>query len=49
MRMSEQQWDDVINVNLKSAFNMTQAVTTPMMRAKQGNIINVSSVVEALC
>lgn len=45
MRMSEQQWDDVICVNLKSAFNLTQAVTMPMMRARKGSIINISSVV----
>lgn len=45
MRMSEEQWDDVIRVNLKSAFNLTQAVTMPMMKARQGSIINISSVV----
>lgn len=45
MRMSEQQWDAVINVNLKSAFNFVHAVTPVMMRQKSGNIINMSSVV----
>ncbi|WP_234733050.1 3-oxoacyl-[acyl-carrier-protein] reductase [Tellurirhabdus bombi] len=45
MRMSEQQWDDVINVNLKSVFNLTKAVIKPMMKAKSGSIINLTSVV----
>ena len=45
MRMSEQQWDMVINVNLKSAFNFTHALTPIMMRQKSGSIINMSSVV----
>ncbi|MDR3340740.1 MAG: 3-oxoacyl-[acyl-carrier-protein] reductase [Candidatus Symbiothrix sp.] len=45
MRMSEQQWDMVINVNLKSAFNFIHALTPVMMRQKSGSIINVSSVV----
>lgn len=45
MRMTEQQWDAVINVNLKSAFNFTHAVTPVMMRQKSGSIINMSSVV----
>ncbi len=45
MRMSEQQWDAVINVNLKSAFNFVHAVTPVMMRQKGGCIINMSSVV----
>lgn len=45
MRMSEAQWDEVINANLKSAFNMTHAVTPIMMRQRSGNIINMSSVV----
>ncbi|NDW19355.1 3-oxoacyl-[acyl-carrier-protein] reductase [Dysgonomonas sp. 216] len=44
-RMSEQQWDMVINVNLKSAFNFIHALTPVMMRQKSGNIINMSSVV----
>jgi 3-oxoacyl-[acyl-carrier protein] reductase len=45
MRMSEQQWDSVINVNLKSAFNFIHAVTPVMMKQKGGSIINMSSVV----
>ena len=45
MRMTEEQWDDVLRVNLKSAFNLTQAVTMPMMKARSGAIINISSVV----
>lgn len=45
MRMSETQWDAVINVNLKSAFNFIHAVTPVMMRQKSGSIINMSSVV----
>ncbi len=45
MRMTEQQWDMVINVNLKSAFNFIHAVTPIMMRQKGGSIINMSSVV----
>lgn len=45
MRMSEEQWDEVIRVNLKSVFNLTKAATKPMMRAKQGSIINITSVV----
>jgi 3-oxoacyl-[acyl-carrier protein] reductase len=45
MRMSEQQWDMVINVNLKSAFNFVHALTPVMMKQKSGSIINMSSVV----
>ncbi|GBU06727.1 3-oxoacyl-[acyl-carrier-protein] reductase [Bacteroidales bacterium] len=45
MRMSEQQWDMVINVNLKSAFNFVHALTPIMMKQKVGSIINMSSVV----
>ncbi|MDR0422022.1 MAG: 3-oxoacyl-[acyl-carrier-protein] reductase [Proteiniphilum sp.] len=45
MRMSEQQWDAVISVNLKSAFNFIHAVTPVMMRRKSGSIVNMSSVV----
>lgn len=45
MRMSEQQWDAVINVNLKSAFNFIHAVTPIMMRQRSGSIISMSSVV----
>lgn len=45
MRMSEAQWDAVIAVNLKSAFNFVHAVTPVMMRQRSGSIINMSSVV----
>lgn len=45
MRMSEQQWDEVMNANLKSVFNMVKAVQKPMLKAKKGSIINMSSVV----
>lgn len=45
MRMSEQQWDMVININLKSAFNFIHAVTPVMMKQRNGSIINMSSVV----
>jgi 3-oxoacyl-[acyl-carrier protein] reductase len=45
MRMSELQWDAVINVNLKSAFNFIHACTPIMMKQKSGSIINMSSVV----
>ena len=45
MRMTEQQWDAVINVNLKSAFNFVHACTPVMMKQKSGSIINMSSVV----
>jgi len=45
MRMTEQQWDAVLTVNLKSAFNFIHAVTPQMMRQKSGSIINMSSVV----
>lgn len=45
MRMSEQQWDAVIAVNLKSAFNFIHACTPIMLRQKRGSIINMASVV----
>ncbi|MFY9161050.1 MAG: 3-oxoacyl-[acyl-carrier-protein] reductase [Paludibacteraceae bacterium] len=45
LRMSEQQWDIVIDVNLKSAFNFIHAVSPIMMRQRSGSIINMSSVV----
>lgn len=45
MTMKEAQWDDVMDINLKSAFNMTKAVARPMIRKKNGGrIINISSV-----
>ena len=45
LRMTEQQWDAVINVNLKSPFNFTHAIVPVMMRQRGGSIINMSSVV----
>jgi len=45
MRMTEEQWDAVINVNLKSSFNFTKACLSPMLKQKCGSIINMSSVV----
>jgi 3-oxoacyl-[acyl-carrier protein] reductase len=45
MRMSEQQWDEVINANLKSVFNLTKSVQRPMLKQRSGSIINMSSVV----
>jgi 3-oxoacyl-[acyl-carrier protein] reductase len=45
VRMKEEQWDLVLNVNLKSAFLCTRAVTRPMMKQKSGRIINIASVV----
>ena len=45
MRMTEDQWDSVININLKSAFNFIHACSPIMMRQKAGSIINMSSVV----
>jgi len=45
LRMSEQDWDEVIGVNLKSVFNLTKAVTPIMIRQRSGSIINISSVV----
>ena len=45
MRMTEDQWDAVINVNLKSVFNLTKAVQPVMLKQRQGSIINMSSVV----
>ena len=44
-RMSEQEWDDIMAVNLKSCFNITKHAIKPMMRAKKGSIINISSIV----
>ncbi len=45
MRMSEQQWDEVIHANLKSVFNLTKAIQRPMLKQRKGSIINMSSVV----
>ncbi|GAB5409244.1 MAG: 3-oxoacyl-[acyl-carrier-protein] reductase [Balneolaceae bacterium] len=45
LRMSEDQWDDVITTNLKSIFNYSKVVARPMMKNRGGSIINISSVV----
>ncbi|TRZ83251.1 MAG: 3-oxoacyl-[acyl-carrier-protein] reductase [Sediminibacterium sp.] len=45
LRMTPEQWDDVINTNLKSIYNMTKHVIRPMMKAKSGSIINMSSII----
>lgn len=45
LRMSEEQWDTVLNINLKSCFNTCKAVMRPMMKQRSGKIINITSVV----
>lgn len=45
MRMSEEQWDDVIDTNLKSAYNTCRAVIRAMMKARYGKIVSISSIV----
>ncbi|PUV24856.1 3-oxoacyl-[acyl-carrier-protein] reductase [Sphingobacterium athyrii] len=45
MRMTEENWDDVLNVNLKSVFNVTKAASKIMMKNRKGSFINMSSVV----
>lgn len=45
LRMTPEQWDEVMQVNLKSVFNMTRQVIRPMMKARSGSIINMSSVI----
>lgn len=45
LRMSQDQWDDVMDINLKSVYNMTKHVIRPMMKAKSGAIINMSSII----
>ena len=45
MRMKEDEWDDVININLKGVFLCTKAVTRQMMRQRSGRIINIASIV----
>lgn len=45
MRMKEDEWDDVININLKGVFNCTKAVTRQMMKQRSGRIINIASIV----
>ena len=45
MRMSEEEWDTVINTNLKGAFNFTKALTRPFIKQRSGRIINIASVI----
>ena len=45
LRLTEQQWDEVMAVNLKSVFNMTKQVIRPMMKSRKGSIINMSSII----
>ena len=45
MRMSEENWDEVMNTNVKSVFNVVKAVQRTMLKARSGSIINISSVV----
>lgn len=45
LRMSEEQWDEVIQTNLKSIFNITKAASRPMMKQKKGSLIHISSIV----
>ncbi len=45
LRMSEAQWDEVINTNLKSIFNLTKHILKPMLKARGGSVINMSSIV----
>jgi 3-oxoacyl-[acyl-carrier protein] reductase len=45
LRMTPEQWDEVMQVNLKSVFNMTKQVIRPMMKARNGSIINMSSII----
>jgi 3-oxoacyl-[acyl-carrier protein] reductase len=45
MRMTPEQWDDVMQANLKSVYNLTRQVIKPMMKARSGSIINLSSIV----
>lgn len=45
LRMTPEQWDDIMTINLKSVFNMTKQVIKPMMKARKGSIINMSSII----
>jgi len=45
LRMTPEQWDEVMDVNLRSVYNMTKQVIRPMMKAKKGSIINMSSII----
>lgn len=48
VRMKDEEWDDIMDTNLKSAFRLSRAVLRPMMKARYGRIINISSVVGAI-
>jgi 3-oxoacyl-[acyl-carrier protein] reductase len=48
MRMKEEEWDDIMSTNLKSVYRLSKAVLRGMMKAKQGRIINITSVVGAM-
>ncbi|HLK28128.1 MAG TPA: 3-oxoacyl-[acyl-carrier-protein] reductase [Puia sp.] len=45
LRMTPEQWDEVMNINLKSVYNITKQVIRPMMKAKKGSIVNMSSII----
>lgn len=45
LRMTPEQWDEVMNINLKSVYNMTKQVIKPMMKARKGSIVNMSSII----
>ena len=45
LRLTPDQWDEVMNTNLKSVFNMTKQVIRPMLKAKKGSIVNMSSII----
>lgn len=45
MRMSEEDWDQVMDINVKSCYNLSHALVRPMMKARKGKIINISSIV----
>ena len=45
LRMTPEQWDEVMTINLKSVFNMTKQIIRPMMKLKKGSIINMSSII----
>src|SRR6516164_1848977 len=45
LRLTPEQWDEVMGINLKSVFNMTKQVIRPMMKARRGSIVNMSSII----
>ena len=45
LRLTPEQWDEVMDINLKSVYNMTKQVIRPMMKARKGSIINMSSII----